>query len=157
MAEVWTNFRVLHQQTLSNRENLIINHWWSYLVYRVPILYSLIPYPIMNWLKSSLLSQSKISYSRARGFLITISILLFFYSLLSISLNYTSIWVYIGNGERGTYESFLFFIILIISTREKKPALYKILLTGFILLMFIFNYFWLEVHRDFRAGLFFLP
>ena len=37
------------------------------------------------------------------------------YGLLAISLNYTSIWVHVGNGQRGTFELFVALMLVSVS------------------------------------------
>ncbi len=52
------------------------------------------------------------------------------YGLIAVSLNYESIWVHIGNGQRGTYELFLMLALVAISARS-YPRFLRLALTGF--------------------------
>jgi hypothetical protein len=45
------------------------------------------------------------------------------YALIAVSLNYTMIWVHVGNGQRGTYEVFVALAVSTIDIRQYPPAL----------------------------------
>jgi len=83
-----------------------------------------------------------------------LSLGLLFFSLISLLLNYTMIWVHIDNGVRTTSEPFVFLILAFVSQKERlKPAVRNFVL-GFFALVFLFDYFFLSLHEFFRAGFF---
>ncbi len=83
-----------------------------------------------------------------------LSLGLFFFSLVSLLLNYTKIWLHVDNGVRTTFEPFVFLILAFISQKDElKPAVRNLFLSFFVL-VFLFNYFFLSLHEFFRAGFF---
>ncbi len=85
-----------------------------------------------------------------------LSLSFFLYSLISISLNYEKIWVNVANGERTTFESFLFFLIVMVtgmkSVSIKKRRWLKILLLSFFLMVIIYNIFIYNYSIFFKTG-----
>jgi hypothetical protein len=58
------------------------------------------------------------------------SIAAMLYGLVAVSLNYSSIWVHVGNGQRGTYELFIMLALSAVSCRS-LPKLIRISLLVF--------------------------
>jgi len=85
-----------------------------------------------------------------------LSLSLFAFSLVSILLNYEKIWLHIDNGIRGTYEAFLFLIIVFVSQSTSLKPVIKYLFLSLFLLFFIFNYYLSSLYPLFRKGFFFL-
>jgi hypothetical protein len=85
-----------------------------------------------------------------------LSLSLFAFSFVSILLNYEKIWIHVDNGIRGTYESFLFLIIVFISQSKSSKPIIKYLFLGLFLQVFTFNYYLSGLYPYFRKGLFFL-
>ena len=88
-----------------------------------------------------------------------LSLSLFAFSLVSILLNYEKIWLHVDNGIRGTYEAFLFLIIVFISQRELRKPVIKYLFLSLFLLFFIFNcylYYLSSLYPFFKKGFFYL-
>ncbi len=84
----------------------------------------------------------------------SLSLGLFFFSLVSLLLNYTKIWEHVDNGVRTTSELFVFLILAFISQKERLKAVVRNLFLGFFVLVCLFNYFLLSLHEFFRAGFF---
>jgi hypothetical protein len=52
------------------------------------------------------------------------------YAGIAVCLNYTMIWVHIGNGQRGTYELFVTLALCVLAWRS-YPVILKVVLGGF--------------------------
>jgi hypothetical protein len=68
------------------------------------------------------------------------------YALVAVSLNVRKIWHAVGNGERGTFESFLVLLLAVLPFRDLPRSL-RLALVGFAAAAFVYNA-WYGTHSD---------
>jgi len=113
--------------------------------YNVNIIPAGISYPI---LLSIIFFLSLILLLRRRDIL---SMTFFAYSLLSISLNFHKIWCHVGNGERTTYETFIFLILSFVAFKKDVKHFIKYIIFIIFILIFIYNFHFFTLSKHFRA------
>jgi hypothetical protein len=76
------------------------------------------------------------------------------YGVLALSLSYLKFWIYMPNGERVTFEAFLFLMIafLALPKDQSKSCYYAVLV--FFILTIVYDLFFLSAASSFRAGLY---
>jgi len=82
---------------------------------------------------------------------------LFFFSLLSLILNYKKIWCHVDNGVRTTYEVFLLLIVVFISRRHDGQPRLKYLFLGLSVLILLYDLFFSLLASSFKAGFLISP
>jgi hypothetical protein len=74
------------------------------------------------------------------------------YALLGVSLTYEKIWVWLGNGERGTYEALLFLLVASFPAAGLPKGLRRGLFAAAVVL-FVYTFQYATYASWFRAGL----
>jgi hypothetical protein len=83
----------------------------------------------------------------------SLSLLLF--SAVSVSFNYAMVWIYVGGAIRLTTEAFVFLIPAYLMQKDALPASWKRLAVGFFVLLYVFDFFIMDISGYFRSAFLF--
>jgi hypothetical protein len=81
-----------------------------------------------------------------------ISAAAFAYAVLGVSLTYEKIWEWAGNGERGTYEAFLFLLVASLPASGLPKGLRRALV-AFVIALFLYSFQYATHATWFRSAL----
>ena len=91
---------------------------------------------------------------RFRKDFLTISVMI--YSFIALSLNFSKVWVQVGNVERQSFESFVCMLVLFLTSTEKRFWL-SVGFFAFFVLLFLYDWNFFTDWYSFRQGFMLKP
>ena len=81
-----------------------------------------------------------------------LSLTFFILCFLSISQDFLHVWRHVGNGERTTYEVFLFLILIFASSKRGRTIYLKLAFAIIFIFVFLYEFHFLTLSNHSRAG-----
>ncbi len=80
------------------------------------------------------------------------TVALLFYAVMSVSFSFVKVWTLMMNGERVTFEIFVFIILVFLGLSQKDIKIFRPAVVVFFGLVLVYDLFFLSVVSAFRAG-----